>query len=284
MLKIKKIKMFIQMLFLICAMGACSVEVQPVVTTPEKPSPEIPVKKPIKESVKIQVDSPVEVPVEKPIEKPAEKPVEKPAEKPIEKPVDQPIEKPKFIVENPDDVLVLVNRDRFLPRNYKPILTNIPKDYTLKENQKLKPDVVASFIQMVDALKLETGLTLYATSTYRTHEYQENLFNRYVKNRGYAEAIRISAKPGTSEHQTGLTLDVETASGTMFKFGETEQSKWVEKNAHRFGFIVRYEAQFESITGYMAEPWHLRYVGEHAGPVYESKRPFEEYYFKLGLK
>ena len=280
MLKNRRIMYFCQISVLISLLGGCSVktphlEHEQIVTVPDLTPEEIPVEEQTQDIIEEPIDNPIEKPIEKPVEIPLEKPIEKKDEKP---------EVNRFIVGNPNDVLVLVNRERFLPRDYKPDLASFPSGYAINDKQKLKPEVVEAFVSMVDALKEETGLGMFATSTYRTYEYQENLFNRYVSNRGYDEAVRISALPGSSEHQTGLTLDVETIAGNMFNFGLTEQSKWVDHNAHRFGFIVRYEAQFESITGYKAEPWHLRFIGDHSSAVYESKRPFEEYYFSIGLK
>lgn len=87
----------------------------------------------------------------------------------------------------------------------------------------------------------------------------------------------MSARPGTSEHQTGLVIDVVTPGGYMFDFAQTEQSTWVNNNAHKFGFIVRYPEGKEHITGYMPEAWHLRYVGKDmATKVKNSGLTFDE--------
>lgn len=88
----------------------------------------------------------------------------------------------------------------------------------------------------------------------------------------------MSARPGHSEHQTGLVIDVVTPGGNMFAFSETHQSLWVNRNAHRFGFIVRYRFGKEHITGYQPEAWHLRYVGTKAATeIYNSGLTLDEY-------
>jgi D-alanyl-D-alanine carboxypeptidase len=97
---------------------------------------------------------------------------------------------------------------------------------------------------------------------------------------GVKAADRVSARPGTSEHQLGLAMDVaKKGSSSLTKaFGKTEQGQWVSENAHKFGFIVRYLEDSEEVTGYSYEPWHLRYVGvEYATAIYQSGLPMELY-------
>src|SRR5699024_5685972 len=116
---------------------------------------------------------------------------------------------------------------------------------------------------------------------------QVTLFNDYAAVEGEEAANRYSAKPGESEHQTGLTMDV-TSQSFGFQlgeaFGETEEGKWLKDHAHEAGFIIRYPEGKEDITGYVYEPWHIRYLGkEMATYVYESGLTYEEYAEKMDV-
>lgn len=174
--------------------------------------------------------------------------------------------------------LVLVNKHRSLSRDFYPNLSYIPAEYAVSEGYEATPNTISSFVQMVDALYEETGLWLLATSSYRGYDFQEELYTNYVASHGQAQADLMSARPGHSEHQTGLVIDVVTPGGNMFAFSETHQSLWVNRNAHRFGFIVRYQAGKEHITGYQPEAWHLRYVGTKAATeIYNSGLTLDEY-------
>ena len=104
---------------------------------------------------------------------------------------------------------------------------------------------------------------------------------------GQKEADRVSARPGTSEHQLGLAMDLARKGSSQLNssFGKTKEGQWVKENAHRFGFIVRYLENYEEVTGYMYEPWHVRYVGtEYAQAIYESTLPVELFLTDYKLK
>lgn len=153
----------------------------------------------------------------------------------------------------------------------------LPSTYAPGESKEAR----ASFSEMAAEAKL-SGYELVAFSTYRSFDYQSQLYERYVSNDGQEAADRYSARPGYSEHQTGLAFDIgEELFEEHFaseSFGETEAGKWVAANAAKYGFIMRYPKGKEKITGYMYEPWHFRYIGvEQAGKVYESKLTLEEY-------
>jgi D-alanyl-D-alanine carboxypeptidase len=118
-------------------------------------------------------------------------------------------------------------------------------------------------------------LNIWICSGFRSYAYQQNLYNRYVARDGKAEADRYSARPGHSEHQTGLAMDVNSV-GQSFAY--TSEGKWLAAHAHEYGFIIRYPKGKEDITGYMYEPWHIRYVGvEIAKEITEAGITFEEY-------
>jgi len=126
----------------------------------------------------------------------------------------------------------------------------------------------------------EDGLTLTLQSGYRSYEKQEMVYNGWVDLYGQEEADKISAKPGTSEHQTGLAIDVAGQNGCVLEecFIDTPEGKWLEENSYKYGFIIRYPKGKEEITGYSYEPWHIRYVGkEHAKNIFESNLTLEEY-------
>jgi len=153
----------------------------------------------------------------------------------------------------------------------------LPATYAPGESTKAR----GAFERMAAEAKL-AGFNLNAFSTYRSFEYQTTLYDRYVARDGEKAADTYSARPGYSEHQTGLAFDIgevnfeqHFASST---FGETEAGKWVAANAHRFGFVMRYPVGKEQITGYMHESWHFRYVGvEIADEIFKKNLTLEEY-------
>lgn len=119
------------------------------------------------------------------------------------------------------------------------------------------------------------GLNIPLVSGYRSYETQENLYNKYVKKDGEKKANTYSAKPGESEHQTGLAFDIGSVDRS---FANTIEAKWLAENAYLYGFIVRYPKGKTDITGYIYEPWHVRYLGEKkAKDVYLSGLTLEEY-------
>ena len=130
------------------------------------------------------------------------------------------------------------------------------------------------------------GFELVAFSTYRSFEYQDTLYNNYVSRDGQDNADRYSARPGYSEHQTGLAFDIgEKGKEDLWlteEFGESEAGKWLVENAHKYGFILRYPQGKEAVTGYMYESWHFRFLGvEIATKVKEAGITLEEY---LGIQ
>jgi D-alanyl-D-alanine carboxypeptidase len=157
----------------------------------------------------------------------------------------------------------------------------LPSSFAPGENAETR----AAFEQMAIDARV-AGFELVAFSTYRSYEYQETLYNNYVSRDGQENADRYSARPGYSEHQTGLAFDVgEKGKEDLWltdEFGETEAGKWLVENAHKYGFILRYPQGKEAITGYMYESWHFRYLGvDLATKVKQSNLTLEEY---LGIE
>lgn len=142
-----------------------------------------------------------------------------------------------------------------------------------------------AFEEMAAEAKL-SNFNLTAFSTYRSYDYQVTLYNRYVDRDGIEAADRYSARPGYSEHQTGLAFDIGEVNHEKHwasaSFGTTEAGKWLLANAHRYGFILRYPNHKEDITGYMHEAWHYRYVGKPISEqIFKKNITLEEY---LGIE
>lgn len=129
-----------------------------------------------------------------------------------------------------------------------------------------------------DALK--ENIKLYGGSGYRSYSTQSGLYNHYVKEDGKANADTYSARPGHSEHQTGLAIDIVTSKGG-FVYENYQEYKWLIKNSYKYGFILRYPKGKENITGYMYEPWHYRYLGtDIATEIHNLNITYEEYVAK----
>lgn len=142
------------------------------------------------------------------------------------------------------------------------------------------PSAKAAFDALTNQMRgLGFGIS-YSYSGFRSYATQHSLYWSYVSQHGQAAADRFSARPGYSEHQTGLAFDVFGTGGGLL--AQPNAVHWLAHNAHRYGFIVRYQAGKEGITGYMAEPWHIRYLGPEAADIYQSGLSLEEYYGVAG--
>ncbi|MET3576043.1 D-alanyl-D-alanine carboxypeptidase family protein [Bhargavaea ullalensis] len=169
------------------------------------------------------------------------------------------------------DGVLLANKKYPLPADFAP---------------GVDPEAQEAFDEMAAAARLD-GFELAPFSTFRTFERQKELYDQYVARDGVEAADRYSARPGYSEHQTGLTFDIGEVNQEQHwardSFGDTEAGKWLFANAHRFGFILRYPEGKEDITGYMHESWHYRYVGkEIAAKIHSSGLTLEEYLLGSG--
>ena len=174
--------------------------------------------------------------------------------------------------------LMLVNKFHYLTKDYAPKnIVDVKNTYAYGDNEIIE-EVYNAFKNMWTAAKKE-DLSLIITSSYRDYEFQDTLWNRYASSNSEEWADSVSARAGYSEHQTGLTLDIVTYNCTMNEFEETDEFKWLQKNAHKYGFILRYPKDKTDITGYDYESWHYRYVGvEMAKKIYEEGITFDEYY------
>ena len=201
--------------------------------------------------------------------------------------------------------LALVNKENTVGEDYAPAeLVTVDASYTNGGKViELEKTVAEAVVKMLDAMK-EDGITnTTITSGYRTFSYQKSLFDRYCSEEKAAHptwsdsevkdyVLTYSAFPGTSEHQTGLCVDLittemvglwnygsETSKNPYDKgFAETDAFEWLQNNAHEYGFILRFPENKTEITGYSYESWHYRYVGvEHATKIREQKITLEEY-------
>ncbi|MEQ3594236.1 MULTISPECIES: M15 family metallopeptidase [Bacillus] len=180
-------------------------------------------------------------------------------------------------------IQAVVNKEYGLPEDYKPedlVIPNVPFSFSgTLEKSYLRKEAAEALERLFDLAKKE-GIQLNAVSGFRSYDYQKNLYANNVKRKGQEHTDRFSAKPGHSEHQTGLTMDVSSKSANNeleLTFANTKEGKWLKENAHRAGFIIRYPKGKESITGYAYEPWHIRYVGDIAESIYKKKLTLEEY-------
>ena len=168
---------------------------------------------------------------------------------------------PETIVEGPYyvDGILIVNKKYALPDGFA-------KDLDI--------DAVNALKQLQAAAK-SVGYSLPMVSGFRTYSFQKRLYESYIRQSGQGAADTFSARPGHSEHSAGLAFDVGSVTDS---YGTTPAGKWLEKNCHKYGFILRYPQGKSDITGYKYEPWHIRYLGvENATKVYESGLTLEEY-------
>lgn len=174
---------------------------------------------------------------------------------------------PVFSFYKPDSITVLVNKSHPLPKTYKPdnlILPSVPFDTEEYSEKKLLRPEAAKALEKLFTLAESEQISLCAISGFRSYERQEEIYQNNLTKHGPLHANLYSAKPGCSEHQTGLAMDVSTHSvnyALELYFGETTEGIWLAEHAYRCGFIIRYPKDKTEITGYAYEPWHLRFVG-----------------------
>ncbi len=175
--------------------------------------------------------------------------------------------KTKYSLTDPTSLWVVANKQHPLqPVNYVPADLTVPSVPLVSpgaDNMQMRVATASAVTQLFAAAK-QAGLNLEVVSGYRSYTYQQTVYSRYVTRSGQATADQESARPGYSEHQTGLAVDIGAASGKCALeacFGTTPEGQWLAANAYRYGFILRYPADKVTVTGYEYEPWHFRYVG-----------------------
>lgn len=210
-------------------------------------------------------------------------PVEtEPVETPPAEPAPEPAA-PQWSIDDPNSMQVVVNKQRPLnPIDWAPgdlVMPNVPSS----NGQPLRAEAAAA-LEAMHAEATAAGVPFTLVSAYRDYNLQTSLFNNYAASDGVEAAETYSARPGHSEHQTGLAADISECMGCGLSeaFGETPQGQWARANAHRFGFILRYDQGQQPVVGYVYEPWHFRYVGTEIAGDMQAKgiMNLEEY---LGL-
>lgn len=182
-------------------------------------------------------------------------------------------------VQEVESSLILVNKENPLDSDYKPsnlVKPNIPfADSTNEEEKYMKSESSMAIEDLFRSAEQE-GIKLLGMSAYRSYDTQRSIYYNRIRSVGKKEADRYVAKPGKSEHQTGLAIDITNEDRWFVK--STEEAQWLAENAHKFGFILRYPENKEDITGVAYEPWHIRYVGkETAKEIYEDQITFEDF-------
>ena len=179
-----------------------------------------------------------------------------------------------------DGELMLVNRKNTLDKDYVPLNLKVVKvriySNVSKEEMQMKGNAADALKRLFDKGE-EEGIILYALSGYRSYRAQKELYENSIKTNGKDYTNKYVAVAGESEHQSGLAMDI-TNSEKSTGFENTKEGKWLQKNAYKFGFIIRYGIGKEDITGYNYEPWHVRYVGtENSEKIYSKDITLEEF-------
>lgn len=167
-------------------------------------------------------------------------------------------------IDDPASIWVVSDKRRPLnPLDYAPAdLVDVPVPHTWAP--QLRKEAADAVVAMFAAASSEAGLSLASNSAYRSYQSQVSVYNQEVAANGQAAADLSTARPGYSEHQTGLTMDIGAESGHCSLstcFADTPEGKWLAANAYRFGFLLRYPADKVAVTGFEFEPWHYRYIG-----------------------
>jgi zinc D-Ala-D-Ala carboxypeptidase len=181
----------------------------------------------------------------------------------------------------------VVNKGRGLPASYTPanlVTPNVPLRLVPSDPEmQLRSEAAAAIEKMFNASQL-AGINLRLASGYRSYSEQQTVYENYAKYYGVKQADTFSARPGHSEHQTGLAADIEPASRNCELdncFANTAEGRWLDSNCYKYGFIVRYQKNNQPLTGYVYEPWHIRYVGTDLSAVIQSSGQTLEQFFSL---
>lgn len=201
-----------------------------------------------------------------------------------EKPAEPTFDKSKYSLDEPGSLWVIVNKQRSIPASYEPTSLRQPNVAVRASGspEMLLRDDAASAVEQLVAAAAKDGVNLMLVSGYRSYGLQQAVYNGNVASEGQAQADKTSARPGHSEHQTGLGADLGATSGAcqlQACFGQTPEGQWLAANAHKYGFVIRYPEGKEAIVGYTYEPWHLRYVGKSlASEVKKTGQTLEEFF------
>ncbi len=185
-------------------------------------------------------------------------------------PYDDAVEVEKFSYD------MVVNKYRKLNEKFEPKLVKIKEEYASSEGMMAEAVALNAFIKMSKDASKE-GLGLIINSSYRSYQDQVDIQETYRNLYGDSYVEKYVAKPGFSEHQTGLAFDIGSTTSNVF--ANSKEYAWMLDNAYKYGFILRFPKKYEDITGFRSEPWHFRYVGTKISKyIYENDITLEEYY------
>ena len=210
-----------------------------------------------------------------------EKKSKNPAEEARKKAIKAAKKRENPLTEDTGDILMIVNKEYGLSEEYKPNdLTKVEHcDFSVGSDEchQLKKEPAEAIEEMFAAAR-EDGYEIIMRTGYRSYGYQAALYESYKEQDGEEAADKYSARPGSSEHQSGLCCDVGIEGKDLNAFEGTDEAKWIADNSWKYGFVVRYPQDKEDITGYMYEAWHIRYVGKEAAKyMHEKNLTLEEY-------
>lgn len=190
---------------------------------------------------------------------------------------------PSWSLNDPNSLTVIVNKQRPLnPASFKPgDLTSPSAANSSGRTELLRAPAAEALNRLAGAAKA-AGTPFIILSAFRSYATQVSTYNSWVSSLGKTQADLVSARPGFSEHQTGLTVDIGDSGDCNLRscFANQPAGQWVQDNCHRFGFVVRYQPGMQSISGYLPEPWHLRFLGVEvaSGVVASGRKTLEEYF------
>lgn len=191
----------------------------------------------------------------------------------IAQPGNTVFDKKKFSTDDPTSLWVIVNKKRPLPGNYSPTdLTDVSGGMVRIEASEALKSLLRDAAQQ--------NVPMQVISAYRSYTEQQTTYSAFVQKDGVEKADNYSARPGFSEHQTGLAIDVGNGTCNLeICFADTPAGQWLSKNAHNYGFIIRYQQNLTQKTGYQYEPWHIRYVGNDlASELQKTGQTMEEFF------
>ena len=176
---------------------------------------------------------------------------------------------------NKDKITMLVNKYHYISKDY------VPNNLIEINGLIINKEAYEAYINMKNDIQKE-NMNIRIISAYRSYDYQEKLYNNYLKYESQKVVDTYSARPGYSEHHTGLAIDIDNGVVNFNKFYLTKEFNWMQNNAYKYGFILRYPEGKERITGYKYEPWHYRYVGKDiALNIKKNNSTYEEYYYEF---
>jgi zinc D-Ala-D-Ala carboxypeptidase len=209
----------------------------------------------------------------------------KPTDQTASQPAPKGFDKSQHSVSEVGGLWWVVNKKRPLPEGYAPpnlVTPNIKLRWAPIAESMQVSSVIAPSLEAMDKAMKAAGFDMMLVSGYRSEKTQAELYNNYVSQQGQEAADRLSAKPGTSEHQTGLAVDLGRSDSKCELdqcLGNMPEGKWLADHAHEYGFIIRYLQGKEAITGYEYEPWHVRYVGKDlATELHNNQQTMEEFF------